>query len=126
MHAKAFFLFLGYITIAVSVLLALLHSLLPPTRVYWVLSLSSVVLFVAVCTGLFFAGQSAAASKNKLAFNNLITISVFGKMVLSVLFLFLFREIAKPADNWFVGIFLFCYVVYTGFEVWFMTRLAKM
>ena len=126
MQSKAFFTSLGYITLAVSALLALLHSLLPETQGYWKLSLASVVLFVAVCAGLFFAGQNAAASKNKLAFNNLITISVFGKMVLSVLFLFLYREMAKPTDNWFVGIFLFCYVAYTGFEVWFMTRLAKM
>lgn len=126
MQSKVFFLYLASTTLAVSAILALLHSLLPQTQVYWKLSMASVLLFVAVCAGLFFAGQSAAASKNKLDFNNLITVSVFGKMVLSVLFLFLYREMEKPADNWFVGIFLFCYVVYTGFEVWFMTRLAKM
>ncbi len=126
MQSKAFFTSLGYITLVVAALLALLHALLPETQDDWKLSLASVVLFVAVCAGLFFAGQNAAASKNKLAFNNLITISVFGKMVLSVLFLFLYREMAKPTDNWFVGIFLFCYVAYTSFEVWFMTRLAKM
>jgi len=126
MQSKVFFLYLAYTTLAVSAMLALLHTLLPQTQAYWKLSMASVLLFVAVCAVLFFAGQSAAASKNKLAFNNLITISVFGKMVLSVLFLFLYREMEKPTDNWFVGIFLFCYVVYTGFEVWFMTRLAKM
>ena len=126
MQSKAFFIYLGYTTLAVSVLLTLLHSLLPETQVYWKLSLASILLFVAVCAGLFFAGHSAASSKNKFAFNNLITVSVFGKMVLAVLFLFLYQQMAKPTDNWFVGIFLFCYVVYTSFEVWFMTRLAKM
>jgi uncharacterized membrane protein len=126
MQSKPFFLYLGYTTLAVSGLLALLHVLLPETQGYWKLSLASVLLFVAVCAGLFFAGQNAAASKNKFAFNNLISVSVFGKMALSVLFLFLYREMDHPTDNWFVGIFLFCYIVYTSFEVWFMTRLAKM
>jgi hypothetical protein len=109
----------------VSLLLALLHFFLPETRPYWKLSVASVTLFVMVCSGLFFAGRNAATSRNKLAFNNLITVSVFGKMALSVLFLFLYQQMAKPTDNWFVGIFLFCYVVFTVFEVWFMTLLAK-
>lgn len=126
MQLKPFFLYLAYTTLAVSGCLALLHVLLPETQGYWKLSLATVLLFVALCAGLFFAGKNAAASKNKLAFNNLISISVFGKMALCVLFLYLYREMAHPADNWFVGIFLFCYIVYTGFEVWFMTRLAKM
>ena len=126
MYSKTFFVSLGYTTLAVSGLLALLHLLLPETQGYWKLSLSSVLLFVAICAALFYAGQSAAQSKNKLAFNNLISVSVFGKMVVAVLFLYLYQHMAKPADNWFVGIFLFCYVIYTGFEVWFMTRLAKM
>jgi hypothetical protein len=125
MQSRTFFLYLGYLILAVSFLLALLHSLLPETRIYWKLSMASVLLFVSVCTGLFFAGRNAAGSSNKLAFNNLITVSVFGKMALSVLFLFLYQQMAKPTDNWFVGIFLFCYVVFTVFEVWFMTLLAK-
>lgn len=126
MQSRTFFLYLGYITFFVVTSLALLHGLLPQTRGYWPLSAASVLLFITVCAGLFYAGRNAATSRNKLAFNNLITVSVFGKMVLSVLFLFLYREMAHPTDNWFVGIFLFCYVVYTVFEVWFMTVLAKM
>lgn len=126
MQVKSFFLYLGYVTFGVILTLGLLYGLLPQTRVYGVLSAASVLLFITVCAGLFYAGRNAANSNNKLAFNNLITVSVFGKMVLSVVFLFLYREIAHPTDNWFVGIFLFCYVVYTVFEVWFMTILAKM
>lgn len=126
MQSRTFFLYLGYISFAVVVSLGLLHGLLPKTRAYWTLSAASVLLFITICAGLFFAGKSAANSQNKLAFNNLISLSVFGKMALSVLFLFLYREMMHPTDNWFVGIFLFCYVVYTAFEVWFMTVLAKM
>lgn len=126
MQSKTFVQYLAFITLAVAGLLALLHSMLPQTRASWKVSAASVSLFVLICVGLFLSGRSAANSKNKLAFNNLITVSVFGKMVVSVLFLFLYQQMVAPKDNWYVGIFLFCYAVYTVFEVWFMTVLAKM
>lgn len=126
MSSRTFFLYLAGLTGAISFLLFLLHMLLPETQAYWKLSFASVLLFLLICTGLFYAGRSAVHSSNKYAFNNLVTVSVFGKMALSVLFLFLYQHMAQPTDNWFVGIFLCCYVVYTVFEVWFMTLLAKM
>lgn len=126
MTSRTFFQYLAGLTSAISLLLFLLHTLLPATQAYWKLSMASVFLFLLICTGLFFAGRNAVRSSNKYAFNNLVTVSVFGKMALSVLFLFLYQQMAKPTDNWFVGIFLCCYVVYTVFEVWFMTLLAKM
>ena len=51
--------------------------------------------------------------------------SVFGKMVVSLGFLLGYKQIAHPTNQSFVIIFLLCYVVYTGFEVRFMTQLAK-
>jgi hypothetical protein len=51
--------------------------------------------------------------------------SVFGKMVLAMAALFMYQQIAQPQNQWFVGIFLWCYLVYTAFEVWFMTKLAR-
>ena len=71
-------------------------------------------------------GLSAARGTNKYAFNNLISITVLGKMVLAIGFLFGYQKIAKPENVWFVGIFLLCYVVFTVFEVWFMTRLSRL
>jgi hypothetical protein len=37
----------------------------------------------------------------------------------------MYQQVAMPTNQWFVGIFLWCYVVFTAFEVWFMTKLAK-
>jgi ABC-type Fe3+ transport system permease subunit len=62
---------------------------------------------------------------NKYAFTNLVSVSVFGKMVLALGWLFAYQKIFHPVNEWFVGIFLYLYVVYTAFEVWFMTRIAK-
>ena len=46
-------------------------------------------------------------------------------MVLAMAALFVYQQVAVPSNQWFVGIFLWCYVVFTAFEVWFMTKLAK-
>jgi hypothetical protein len=126
MRAKSFYLNLLGLTLCVTLVLYLLHLMAPPARVHWQLSIASVLLFILVCIGLFYAGTNAARSSNKYAFNNLISLSVFGKMVLAIVFLYLYQQIAFPPNTWFVGIFLFCYVFYTGFEVWFMTKLARM
>jgi FtsH-binding integral membrane protein len=125
MESSTFFKWLAVVTLGTAGVLAGLHLLLPEAQAHWKFSVASLVLFTLVCTGLFFAGESAARSKSRVAFINLVSGSVFGKMVLAVAFLFVYQRIAKPENEWFVGIFLWCYVVYTGFEIWFMTRLAR-
>ncbi|MBV6439598.1 MAG: hypothetical protein DYG98_04535 [Haliscomenobacteraceae bacterium CHB4] len=125
MESSVFFKWLAVVTLGTAAVLAGLHFLLPETQAHWKFALATVVLFTLICTGLFFAGVSAARSKSKASFINLVSGSVFGKMVLAVAFLFVYQRIAKPDNEWFVGIFLWCYVVYTGFEIWFMTRLAR-
>jgi hypothetical protein len=47
-------------------------------------------------------------------------------MVLAMAVLLIYQRTALPQNEWFVGIFLWCYVVFTAFEVWFMTKLARM
>ena len=125
MSARAFIIRLAGITAGTAALLALLYILAPPAQMHGGFMLLTVALFVLVSAGLFFAGQSAAQSTSKMAFNNLISVSVFGKMLLAVAFLFVYQQVTKPVNEWFVGIFLFVYVVYTVFEVWFMTKLAR-
>jgi hypothetical protein len=46
-------------------------------------------------------------------------------MVIALAVLFVYQQTAQPTNQWFVGIFLWCYVVFTSFEVWFMTKLAR-
>lgn len=125
MDSKAFFIRLSVITAITSALLALLHVGLPEAQMHWKFAVASVLMFTAVCIGLFFAGASAIQSSNKYAFTNLVTVSVFGKMVLAMVFLFAYQRVTKPQNEWFVAIFLVSYVAYTIFEVWFMTQLTK-
>ncbi|MBK9339083.1 MAG: hypothetical protein IPM98_22120 [Lewinellaceae bacterium] len=125
MTDKTFFTYLASVTAGTAALLALLLLLLPPTRTHTGFAGAIMLLFVLICTGLYYAGKSAADSSSKLAFNNLVSASVFGKMLVAVAVLFVYQQAVQPDDSWFVGIFLLIYVVYTVFEVWFMTKLAK-
>jgi hypothetical protein len=125
MTTKSFFLNLAIVTIGTALLLTGLHFYAPQARSHGQFAVATVILFVLVCVGLYFAGSSTARAKNKFAFTNLVSISVFGKMVMAVGFLFLYQKVANPQNEWFVGIFLLCYIIFTAFEVWFMTKLAR-
>lgn len=125
MTSKSFFTGLLAVTAGTALGLALLHLLLPPVRLHGRFALATLLLFVLLCVGLFFAGQNAVRSTSKLAFNGLVSVSVFGKLIVALGFLFAYQQIAHPANQWFVAIFLWSYVVYTCFEVWFMTRMAR-
>jgi hypothetical protein len=126
MASKTFFQYLAVVTLAAAGALVALHFGVAAARVHAWFSMASVLLFVVVCAGLFYAGTSAARSTNRNAFTNLVSISVFGKMVLAMAVLLIYQRTALPQNEWFVGIFLWCYVVFTAFEVWFMTKLARM
>lgn len=125
MDSSTFFKWLAIVTLGTAAALAGLHFLIPEAQAHWKFAIVSLALFILICVSLFFAGKNSARSKSKAAFINLVSSSVFGKMVLAIGFLFVYQRIAKPENEWFVGIFLICYVVYTAFEVWFMTKLAK-
>ncbi len=125
MLLNTFFKWLAAVSLGTGIVLAGFYFFIPPAQEHGKFAVATLMLFTLVCTGLFLAGKSAAKSKSKVAFINLVSASVFGKMVLALGFLYLYRQIAQPHNEWFVGIFLLCYVVYTGFEIWFMTRLAR-
>ena len=125
MSTSTFFKRLAILTAAVVAALALLHSSAAQARPHAPFAAATVGLFFLICVGLFYAGLSAMRSTNRYAFNNLVSVSVFGKMVLAIAFLFVYQRVMQPVNQWFVGIFLLCYIAYTVFEVWFMTRLAR-
>ena len=106
--------------------LGLLYYAVPGARPYGTFILATLGLFVVICLLLYYFGLRTARSANRYAFNGLISVSVFGKMVVTMLFLGLYRKVAAPENEWYVLIFLLTYAVYTVYEVWFMMRLAKL
>jgi hypothetical protein len=106
-------------------ILALLFYFVPAAKAHLNLSVFLMMVFIGVCLLLYYTGTNAARSKSKAAFPNLVSGSVFGKMILAIGILFVYKQSFQPTNQWFVGVFLLTYLFYTGFEVWFMTKLAK-
>jgi hypothetical protein len=125
LNNRFFFSRIAVLTLLASVPLALLVNFVQPAQQHAWFAAATLALFFLVCVSLFYAGSGAVRSGNKYAFTNLVSVSVFGKMVLALGWLFAYQKIFHPVNEWFVGIFLYLYVVYTAFEVWFMTRIAK-
>jgi putative Ca2+/H+ antiporter (TMEM165/GDT1 family) len=87
----------------------------------WVVS----SLFILFSIVLFVGAKLAAPSENKSMFTGIVFGSIFSKIFLSVLILWVYKKVQNPSDSWFVAVFLIHYLVYTIFEVWFLLRLAK-
>ena len=125
MSPRAFFQNLLIVSTGTATTLVGLHFMAQPAQQHWKFAIGTLFLFALICIGLYYAGAGSAKSQNKHAFTNLVSVSVFGKMVVAMAALFIYQQVAAPTNQWFVGIFLWCYVVFTVFEVWFMTKLAK-
>lgn len=124
--SRSFFTQLSLVAAGLAAAIFGLGQVLPGFAEHSKFALVSILIFAAVCVGLFFAGKKSAVSEQKFAFNNLVLSSVFGKMVLAIALLFMYRSIAAPSNNHFVLIFLLIYVVFTVFEVIFMSKLARL
>ncbi len=125
MSLRAFIAYLAGVSLLAAALVGALLLGLPAAQEHGAFSVGMTLFFVLFCVVLFGAGTRAAASTNKYAFIQLVMAAVFGKMLVSLGVLALYRQLAQPTNALFVGIFLLLYVLYTIFEVWFMTRLAR-
>jgi hypothetical protein len=113
-------------TLGTVMLTGLLMWAVPAVQAHFNMFIGTLCLFIGLSVVLYVVGIRLAKSANRLAFNNLIAGSIFGKMVLCMVFLLGYKSLSNPADSWFVAIFLLSYLTYTIFEVWFMTRLARL
>lgn len=121
----SFYRGLGLVTLATVLLMFATSLAWPAIKPHVFFSLILTFLFAFICIGLYLWGKRAVKSQNKYAFNNLISVSVFAKMALALVVLFAYRALAKPVHQGYILIFLATYGIFTCFEVWFMTRLAK-
>ena len=82
--------------------------------------------FFLFCTLMYFAGHRAAHSRNKNDFTNTFLGFTAGKMFMTVIIVYVYLQIAKPEDKLFILPFFGIYLIYTIFEVYFMSRLGRM
>ncbi len=117
------------VLLVVSVLCLALFWGLTQTTVgapYLGFSVVSFLMFFGLSVGLYEVGQQASRSDaNKYAFIRVVMVSVFLKMMLSVILLFVYTKVVHPPTRFFLVPFFVNYLVFTALEVWVLMRVAK-
>ena len=98
-------------------------AFLPPSA--YEISLGSIGLFSVFCCIIYLVAVRLASSANIYQFNNVVLISVLGKLALTMAFLAVFRKIYMPESKFVYVPFLLFYILYTIFETYFLTIIGK-
>lgn len=101
-----------------------LHRL-PVLQSYAGLSWAALLFFVGLSIAMFYIGRQAAASKNKHNFTNTVMGFTIAKMMIAAFIIVGYLKLFQPATKLFILPFFGIYVIYTIFEISFMTRLGR-
>jgi hypothetical protein len=113
------------ITFGVAFLLVLISYFIKVLAPYIGLSIAGFVFFNLLTLVIYIFAKRSLKSSNKYLFNNLVILNVMVKMFVSVGIIISFQRISQPSDNWYVVPFLVLYLIYTIFETYMLTKLAK-
>lgn len=125
MTKRGFFSQLGIVTILVASILLVLHYQ-PLFQPYADISIISLLFFIGLSLAIYFFGLKAAKSDNKNVFIRLIMGVTFGKMMFSLMLLFIYYKVVEPQSGHFLVPFFIVYFCYTIFETFYMMKLGKM
>lgn len=125
MSRKLFWTVLAVVsTLSLGLLWALTRT--EAGRAYLDFSVLSFLLFFGLSVGLYEVGRiSSSSTANKYAFIRVVMISVFLKMMLSIILLFVYTKVSHPSTRFFLIPFFINYLVFTVLEVWVLMRLGK-
>lgn len=124
MTNQAFFLQLGVVTLLTAAALWGLFQV-PSLAPYQILGWVSLGGFVLISILMFLIGQGSAQSDNKNTFTSTVLGFTVGKMMLAIMIIFAYIQLAEPADKFFVIPFFTVYFIFTAFETYFMMKLGR-
>lgn len=81
--------------------------------------------FVIISFLIFLYAINTSASDNLFSFNNVVVASFLIKLFLSVGVIMFFERYFEPPSKNHILHFILVYIVYTIFEVYFLTKLAR-
>lgn len=120
-----FYSTLAILSIIVSIGMALLlqTSLL---QAYSGITAGSIIFFVLLSIVVYHLGFRIAHLENKNAFTSFIMAFIFGKMMLSLIFLACFYILSQPSNKYFLVPFFLVYLCYTIFETYVLSVVGNM
>jgi len=115
---------LGIITLLLlALVVSLAHAYSRPDILQ--LYLLCVSIFVVFCIGMFWYARLISRHSQNFTFFGVVSGSFFIKLVIALVFLFYYQRLVEPDGNGFAIHFIIVYIVYTIYEVFFLTKLAK-
>lgn len=124
MLTSRFLALLGGVTLLAAVGVVLSHLLLP---IGYALpfTITTMVVFILICVAIFFLGRRSAGAENKLLFSNVFLASTIAKMFICGVLVVGYVVLGEPGSKLFIVPFFWLYMVYTGFEVYFLMKLSS-
>jgi len=110
---------LGFVPIIIA------QSFIPVFQDHQVFSWVSLLFFILFTFGVFYLAEKAAQSPSLNIFSSVILGVIFIKMIFIIFIVLVYKELANPNSPWFLIPFFIIYLVFTIFEVYFMSKLGK-
>lgn len=114
-------LLLSALLMALAILITRFQFTVP---LFW-LYLLGTVTFVLFSVFIFFYAMTTSRSDYLFSFNNVVIASFLIKLLMVIGFLMAFDKYFTPQGDSHILHYLFLYVVFTAYEVYFLTRLAR-
>jgi len=124
MSRRSFYLQLILISLGTGIGIFLLNQFRELSE-HQTLSWISLGFFILLSIVMYNMGIAAAKSDNKNQFTNVVMGITFFKMMLSLLLILAYNKLVEPDTKLFILPFFGIYLIYTIFEVWFMTKLGR-
>ncbi len=109
----------------VAGILALLIIVLPPFALYAPFAWGSWLIFLNITVLLFVFAKRSVLSANKNLFSMVFLSATMLKMLLSLSYVLWYKMVKMPENNAFIFPFMACFLVFTVFEIVFLTKIAK-
>lgn len=124
MSKSQFFKSLITITFSLAIIIFLL-AIIPLFQGHQIFSWVCLGFFLFFTIGVYFLANKAAHSPNLNDLTSVIVGVIFLKMVFIIIIVLIYKKTMNPDSPWFLVPFFLIYLVFTIFEVYFMTKLAK-
>lgn len=126
MATRKFWLLLGGTTLVALACLVVLDALFPAVQSISPFTFICVGVFLVINVVAYFLGKRAALNASKFRFVPLMMALIFAKMIVCVVLVVAYTKIGQPASRLFVIPFLLVYLIFTGFEIYVLEKLARM
>lgn len=87
--------------------------------------LIAIGMYILFSAGIFFFARKMIQMERHYTFNGVVSISFLIKLVMSIGIIYLVEHLYAPISNAHIFHYLLIYIIYTIYEVYFLTKLGR-